>query len=145
MDIDPMGRAERSEPETFRARSLSVSLTVADLEKSRAWYRDVMRFTVENEYEREGKLAGVVMIAGTVRILLNQDDGARGWDRTKGEGFSLHLSTAQDVDEYAARIEEAGGSLAMPPTDMPWGTRSFRIVDPDGFKLSIASEAVDGE
>lgn len=140
MDLDPMGRMDRSEPQTFRARSLSVSLTVSDLEMSRAWYRDVLRFTVENEYEHEGKVVGVVMIAGNVRLLLNQDDGAKGWDRPKGEGFSLHMITGQDVDEYAAGIEARGGSLASQPADMPWGSRTFRIVDPDGFKLSVSSE-----
>jgi hypothetical protein len=30
-----------------------------------------------------------------VRILLNQDDGAKGFDRVKGEGFSLMFTTAQ--------------------------------------------------
>lgn len=58
----------------------------------------------------------------------------------KGEGFSLYITTAQDVDALAKRIEERGGSFATPPTDAPWGPCMFRLVDPDGFKLTIASE-----
>jgi uncharacterized glyoxalase superfamily protein PhnB len=33
-----------------------------------------------------------------------------------------------------------GGTLASEPTDMPWGQRVFRVKDPDGFVLVIASE-----
>ena len=96
-------------------------------------------FTVDQEYEREGKLRAVALIAGNVRILIVQDDGAKGWDRVKGEGFSLHFTTVQDVDEIAKRIKEFGGTLESEPADMPWGARAFRLQDPDGFNLTISS------
>ncbi len=78
----------RSEPESFRARTLSASLTVKDLAKSLAWYHDVVGFSVEREHRREGTLRAISLSAGDVRILINLDDGAKGWDRAKGEGFS---------------------------------------------------------
>lgn len=131
---------QRAQPESLRARSLSASLTVKDLQKSLTWYRDVVGFTVDQQYEREGKLRAVALKAGAVRILINQDDGAKGWDRVKGEGFSLQFTTAQSVDEIAKRIRDRGGVLASEPADMPWGVRMFRVVDPDGFKLAISSE-----
>lgn len=140
MSNEADSESERATPESFRARSMSVSLTVKDLETSLAWYRDVVGFTADQRYEREGKLVSVALKAGSVRILINQDDGAKGWDRAKGEGFSLHFSTAQDVDRIAERIKERGGMLASEPTDMPWGSRAFQLVDPDGFKLTISSE-----
>jgi uncharacterized glyoxalase superfamily protein PhnB len=130
----------RADPETFRARALTASLTVQDLEKSLAWYSEVVGFVVDQKYEREGALRAVALKAGTVRILLNLDDGARGWDRVKGEGISLQFTTAQSVDEIAERIRERGGSLESEPADMPWGARMFRLKDPDGFKLVISSE-----
>jgi lactoylglutathione lyase len=136
----PDGTTRRAQPESFRARSLSASLTVNDLQKSLAWYRDVAGFTVDQQYEREGALVAVALKAGDVRLLIGRDDGAKGWDRRKGEGMSLMLTTAQDVDELARRIVERGGTLESEPTDMPWGQRVFRIQDPDGFKLAIASE-----
>lgn len=130
----------RTQPETLRARTLSASLTVNDLKKSLAWYTDVVGFFIEERYERDGELRAVALKAGNVRILIGQDDGAKGWDRVKGEGFSLHLTTAQDVDAIANRIKERGGTLLAEPTDMPWGSRVFRLQDPDGFKLNISSE-----
>jgi len=78
--------------------------------------------------------------AGTVRILLNQDDGAKGFDRVKGEGFSLQFITSQSVDDIANRIKAHGASLDTEPADMPWGVRSFRVRDPDGFRFAISSE-----
>lgn len=135
----PAGTQMRAEPESLRARSILASLTVKDVQKSLAWYRDVVGFTVDQQYEHDGKLRGVVLKAGDVRILLGQDDGARGWDRVKGEGFSLQLMTTQSVDEIANRIKQHGGTLESEPTDMPWGARVFRFKDPDGFKLAISS------
>lgn len=39
--------------ESFRASALAASLTVRDLQASLAWYRDVVGFAVDREYERE--------------------------------------------------------------------------------------------
>ncbi len=133
-------RPVRAQPESFRGRTLSASLTASDLEKSLAWYRDVMGFTVDRRHEREGKLYAVSLKAGDVRLLLGQDDGAKGWDRTKGAGFSLRITTVQDIDGLAKRVTERGGTLDMEPTDTRWGTRLFRLKDPDGFTLVISSE-----
>jgi uncharacterized glyoxalase superfamily protein PhnB len=136
----PAGNTKRAQPESLRARALSASLTVKDLAKSMAWYRDVVGFTVDREHEREGKLVGVSLKAGDVRILINQDNGAKGWDRAKGEGFSLQFTTTQSVDDIANRIKGLGGTLDTEPTDMPWGPRVFRVRDPDGFRLAFSQE-----
>jgi uncharacterized glyoxalase superfamily protein PhnB len=129
----------RAQPESLRGRELAASLTVKDLQKSLSWYRDVMGFTVERMHERGGSMIAVSLKAGDVRILINQDDGAKGWDRMKGAGLSLQITTAQDIDEIAGRIKERGGVLDTEPTTMPWGPRIFRLSDPDGFKLVISS------
>ena len=130
----------RTQPESFRAREMTASLTVKNLGQSVAWYRDLLGFTVDREIERDGKLRAVALKAGAIRILLNQDDGAKGFDRVKGEGFSLQFITSQSVDEIADRIKSHGGALETEPADMPWGARVFRVRDPDGFKFAISSE-----
>ena len=129
----------RAQPESFRARALTASLTVKDLEKSLAWYRDIVGFTVRQRHERDGKLVAVSLKAGSVELLIGRDDGAKGWDRVKGEGMSLQLATTQNIDELAARIKAHGGALVTEPADMPWGVRVFRVQDPDGFKFVISS------
>ncbi len=135
----PDNASKRSKFESLHASMFSVSLTVKDLTKSLAWYSDVLGFTIDRKIEREGKLRSVALKAGDVRLSINQDDGAKGWSRIKGEGFSLQITTDQNIDKIATRIKELGGTLESEPTDMPWGSRSFRLKDPDGFKLTISS------
>lgn len=130
----------RSLPESFRGRSLQASLTVKNLQTSLEWYRKVLGFTVDQRHERDGKLAAVSLKAGAVRLLLNQDDGAKGLDRVKGEGVSLMITTAQDINEFAKAVKAKGGVLDLEPTDMPWGARVFRLRDPDGYRFAISSE-----
>ncbi|HXQ29043.1 MAG TPA: VOC family protein [Gemmatimonadales bacterium] len=135
--MSPQGTKDLEQP--FQARSLEASLTVKDIETSLAWYRDVVGFAVDRRHEREGVLRAVSLKAGDVRILINQDNGAKGWDRVKGEGFSLQFTTEQSIDAIAGRIKTHGGTLESEPADTPFGTRMCRLRDPDGFKLTISS------
>lgn len=125
--------------DSFDATALAASLTVKDLAKSLAWYRDVVGFSVAREFAREGTLRAASLQAGQVRILLTQDDGAKGLDRAKGVGFSLQLTTRQDIDAIAARVRAAGTTLETEPADA-FGARVFRVRDPDGFLLVFSSE-----
>jgi uncharacterized glyoxalase superfamily protein PhnB len=134
----PPSTATSIPPEALDAQTLGVSLTVRDLQTSLAWYRDVVGFTVHQEHHREGTLIAIALRAGAIRLLIGQDNGAKGVDRVKGEGFSLLLTTTQDIDALASRIKARGGTLDMEPTDM-WGTRAFRLRDPDGFRFTISS------
>lgn len=120
------------------ARSLDASLTVRDLSASVVWYCDVVGWTVTREYRREERLYAVAIHAGSVELLLVQDDGAKGLDRPKGEGFSLQITTAQSIDDLAARIKERGGVLDAEPFSMA-GKRAFRLRDPDGFRFTVSS------
>ena len=123
-------------PEKFHG-STSVSITVKDLQKSVTWFQNVFGFGIERTYEFDGKVAIVAMKAGDVRISLNQDDGAKGWDRIKGLGFSINIWTTEDIDGIASRIKASGGTLDSEPVDAPWGARFFRLTDPDGYKFAV--------
>jgi uncharacterized glyoxalase superfamily protein PhnB len=136
-NLDGANKPIESEP--FHATVLSVSLTVKDLDKSLAWYHDVVGFTIDRKLERDGKVRAVILTAGNARLSINQDDGAKGWERIKGEGFSFNITTDQNIDKIANWIKERGGKLETEPADMPWGSRAFRLKDPDGYKLAISS------
>ncbi len=129
----------RQEPESLRLRSAGPSFTVSDIEKSLAFYRDVLGFTLKERWEQDGVLHGVEMVAGSVTFWLGQDDWKKGRDRAKGQGFRMYCGTSQDVDVLAERIKAAGGTLTEEPTSRPWGGRDFALVDPDGFAITIAS------
>jgi len=122
----------------LRADALNPSLTVSDLQKSLAWYRDVLGLEVQREMVRDGVVRAVAMTAGTVRFLLNQDDGAKGPNRPRGTCMSMNIITRQSVDAVAAHIKAHGGSLLSEPADMPWGMRVFRVADPDGYVFAVS-------
>jgi uncharacterized glyoxalase superfamily protein PhnB len=130
-------RPKRHQPETLRLRSVTPSFTVADVEKSLSWYRDVLGFHPRDRWEQDGKLSGVEMVAGSVTFVLNQDDWKKGRDRVKGEGFRIYCETVQDVDVLAVRAKAQGAKLTQEPRDQPMGMRDFSLVDPDGFKITI--------
>ena len=123
----------------FEATSLGASLTVNDLASSVAWYRDVLGFVVEKEYDRDGVKFAARLTAGPVAILVTQDTGEKGLNRIKGEGFSLQFTTKQSIDAIAERVKSHGVVLDTEPADI-WGARVFRVRDPDGFRLVISSE-----
>ncbi|HEV8446419.1 MAG TPA: VOC family protein [Gemmatimonadaceae bacterium] len=124
---------------SLTATDLGASLTVASVSRSRDWYREVLGFTLDREFEREGNLFAASMRAGAARVLLTQDNGAKGENRTKGEGFSLQFTTQGNVDAIADRAKAAGATLDTEPSDV-WGQRVFRLRDPDGFRLVISSQ-----
>jgi uncharacterized glyoxalase superfamily protein PhnB len=125
----------------LHATTLGCSITCRNVEESIRWYRDVVGFAVARTFESGGKTAGAVIVAGDIRIVLNQDDGKLGWDRIKGQGIYLQINVAApaDVDAVAARIKAAGGALLNEPADREWGVRMFQFRDPDGFKLGIST------
>ncbi len=126
--------------ESLRLTSVSPSLTVNDVEKSLAWYCDVLGFTVDQRWESEGKLLGAEVKAGSVVFMIGQDDWKKGRDRVKGAGVRIYCDTDQDIDRLAARIKANGGTLAQEPKDQPWGMRDLAIDDPDGYKITIAKD-----
>ena len=132
--------APKKSAAALRMTDASPSFTVDDLERSLAWYRDVLGFSVDERWERDGKLMGVSLQAGDVTFMIGQDDWQKGRDRRKGEGFRIYCDTRQDVDALAAKISANGGTLDSGPEDQPWGSRTFSLTDPDGFKITIGRE-----
>src|SRR3989440_12251887 len=90
-------RPERQQPESLRLRSLAVSLTVNDLGRSLAWYRDVLRFTVGERWPDGGQLRGVQLKAGSCDLMLKHGDFATGRDRKKADAMRIWSSTPQDI------------------------------------------------
>ena len=124
--------------DSLTADSLDVSLTVADVRTSANWYRDALGFAIDREHEREGKLIAISLRAGSIRILVTQENNARGAERVKGEGFSFQITTRMNIDDIANRAKQAGVTLDTEPTDA-FGVRMFRLRDPDGFRIVFSS------
>ncbi len=127
-------------PDTpLQAKSLAPSFTVDDLQQSIRFFEG-LGFGVEERWEENGVLLGVMLQAGQAHIGLSQDDWKKGRDRQKGVGMRVFIGTNQDIDGLAARAKAAGITLDQEPHDTPWGSRAFEVSEPSGFKLTISTE-----
>ena len=125
--------------EALQVSTLGIGLTVDDLQKSIKFY-EAFGFVVDERWEENGTLLGVMLRAGRNQIGLNQDDWKKGRDRKKGVGTRLFIATSQDVDEIARRAKNAGITLTSEPHETEWKSRAFEVTDPTGFLLTISSE-----
>ena len=125
--------------EGLQISAIVPSVTVDDLQKSITFY-EALGFTVDERWDDNGTLLGVMLRAGKSQIGLSQDDWKKGRDRKKGIGMRLFMSTTQNVDEIAERARAAGIQLNSEPYDTEWNTRAFEVTDPSGFLLTISSE-----
>ena len=126
--------------EAVQISAIVPTLTVDDLQKSIAFY-EAFGFAIDERWEENGTLLGVMLRAGSTQIALNQDDWKKGRDRQKGIGVRLSISTPPgSVDEIAKRAKNAGITLKSDPHDTEWKSRAFEVSDPSGFLLTIFSE-----
>ena len=123
---------------TTNATGVMPILTVDDLQKSTDFFTG-LGFEVDERWEENGVLLGVMLKAGAVRLGVNQDDGKKGRDRVKGVGMRLIIEVTDDVDSVAARARTAGITLTREPHDTEWGTRAFEVKEPSGFLLTVTS------
>ncbi len=127
--------------EAVQISAVVPTLTVDDLQQSIAFY-EALGFAIDERWEDNGTLLGVMLRAGTTQIGLNQDDWKKGRDRKKGLGVRLSLSAATpgSVDALAKRATNAGITLTSEPHDTEWKSRAFEVSDPSGYLLTIFSE-----
>jgi uncharacterized glyoxalase superfamily protein PhnB len=128
----------RIDPQSLRLRTLAPSFTVDDVERSKRFYVDGLGFTVKDTWEKDGKVLGYMLVAGSCEIGIGQDDWAKGRDRKKGIGWRLYAETTQDLDALAKRLRGHGVEVDG-PKESSWGPRILSVTDPDGFVLTLHS------
>ena len=107
-------------------------LVVRDIEKSVAYYRDALGFSVDFSYGEPPSYAGVYR--GSVLVHLQAESQA---DRPPG-GSAVYLYV-EDADRTHAELRERGARIEKEPQDYPYGLRDFDVRDLDGNRLVIAS------
>jgi lactoylglutathione lyase len=116
-----------------------VILFVADLERSVAFYRDVigLPFKLQGdgyvEFASQGTRFGLYD-RNRLEELTGQDSTTPG--RPGGEVVFL----VEDVDAEAERLRAAGATILKGPLDRAWGHRTVHVEDPDGFVVELAQE-----
>jgi PhnB protein len=93
----------------------------------------------------DGSVAHAEIRIGDSPIMLGEECPERGASAPPtigGSAVSLHLYV-KDVDAAFARATGAGCKVEMPPTNMFWGDRYCKLVDPYGHKWSLGTHVED--
>ena len=119
------------------------NLLVRDLDKSSAFYRDVLGFNVVATVPPEAPFVFVWMQRDGVNVFLN-DAAASGQEyptlrgRPIGGSLTIYI-TMSGIDDYFKTISLRAVIEATLETK-PYGMRGFALVDPDGYVLTFAEE-----
>jgi catechol 2,3-dioxygenase-like lactoylglutathione lyase family enzyme len=119
----------------------AITLFVEDLQRSKAFYRDV--FDVPAVYEDETSAAfkfenlivNLLAIPAARELI---DPGPVG-DRDAGSRFQLTI-WVDDADAVCAELASRGVALLNGPMSREWGMRTASFTDPDGHIWEIAQE-----
>jgi predicted enzyme related to lactoylglutathione lyase len=109
-------------------------LAVPDLERSAAFYRDVLGFTV-HAISDPGWL---FFVKGDCQIMAGACPDALP-PRQLGDHSYYGYLVVDDVDAYHGRVQAAGAEVTKPLRDEPWGMREFGLRTVDGHRLMIGS------
>ncbi|MTG90528.1 bleomycin resistance protein [Cellulosimicrobium sp. BIT-GX5] len=118
-------------------RSLFPILTVADVERSLGFYRDLLRGTVEHAFPDDGPPVYVSVHVGGSPLGIGLDDGTA----PAGVPRTALWVYVDDCDRAVEHLAAAGVPVLEPPTDQPWGERVARVQDPDGTVVVLGQAA----
>lgn len=123
----------------MQARLSFVTLGVADLERAKRFYNEVLG------WEPMHDAGGVVMykLNGLVLSLFPQHelaDDAQVENEGRGSRFTLAqcLRSTEEVDAFFTRLRKHGVTITKEPVKVFWGGYSGYFADPDGHLWEIA-------
>jgi len=124
-----------------------LTLGVADLERSLAFYRDGLGLPTEGIVGREfehGAVAFFELAGGLKLAIWGEDDLAHDAGLQKRPGSSTPFSIAhnvtsrEEVDEVMNQAKAAGGKIVKPAADTFYGGYAGYFADPDGHLWEVA-------
>jgi len=115
-----------------------VILYVQDLERSVAFYRDVLGFEVK--LEGDGYVEFVTEAGKFGLLERSMLSGLIGPTPAPAGPQGEILFLVEDADAEADRLQRAGVEILSGPQDRPWGHRTVHLLDPDGFVIELAQE-----
>jgi uncharacterized glyoxalase superfamily protein PhnB len=122
------------------------NLVVSNVERSLAFYRDVLGFAVTATVPDSGPFAFAWMQRDGVNVFLNSHDSVEEHAglASRPIGGTATLFIVLEADDVAAGVDALFASVSprakvmMPMKDQFYGMREFGIEDPDGYVIFFA-------
>jgi catechol 2,3-dioxygenase-like lactoylglutathione lyase family enzyme len=128
--------------------SVTPNLIVQDIERSTAFFRDVLGFSVKHTVPDAGPFVFVWLERDGVPVFLNARQAAEhdypGASRRPAGGTAAMFFVVTDVDALHATVSPRA-TIVMPLKTQFYGMREFAIEDPDGHILTFAERVTANE
>ena len=118
----------------------SFVLAVPDLERSAAFYRDVLGF----EIREMGDAGWRMYVRDACRIMAGECPDATPVAELGDHSYVAYL-VVDDIDALHGKVAAAGADFVKALATEPWGMREFGVRTIDGHRIMFGQEAgVDG-
>jgi catechol 2,3-dioxygenase-like lactoylglutathione lyase family enzyme len=110
-------------------------LAVPDLQKSAAFYRDVLGFTIHEIGDPGWRFFlkdGFCVMAGECPDAIAPRD--------LGDHAYFAYIVVDDIDAYFEQVRDAGAEILKAVQSEPWGMREFAIRTADGHRIMFGME-----
>ena len=127
----------------YELSSLTPNLIVADVERSMAFYRDILGFTVQTTVPDASPYVFAILRSGGVEVFLNSPGPAFEEypvlkDRPLGGTLTLFIHMTGIQAAYASLKTEV--NVVMPLEKKWYGPTEFACTDPDGYVITFAEQ-----
>jgi len=127
----------------YDLKKLTPNLVVASVERSVAFYRDVLGFAVSTTVPESAPYVFAIVQSGSVEIFLNAPEPAGAEypsfkDRPIGGTLTLFVDVAGIARAYEAL--KARVKVVMPLEKKWYGVTEFACPDPDGYVITVAEQ-----
>jgi uncharacterized glyoxalase superfamily protein PhnB len=124
--------AERAEMKILRTTFV---IAVPDLQRSAAFYRDVLGFEIQNI----GDPGWLMYVRDSCRIMAGECADATPPTQLGDHSYFAYLIVDQ-VDEFYAKASAAGVDIVKRLATEPWGMREFGLRTVDGHRIMFGEE-----
>lgn len=111
-------------------------LAVPDLDRSAAFYRDVLGF----EIREIGDPGWRMYVRDACRIMAGECADAMPISQLGDHSYFAYL-VVDDIDAFHDRARAAGADIVKALATEPWGMREFGLRTADGHRIMFAQEA----
>jgi catechol 2,3-dioxygenase-like lactoylglutathione lyase family enzyme len=118
----------------------AINLIVGDLQRAKAFYRDVFGLPPQHEDEDTAMFRFTDTYVFLQRGATHQDGAAGDVLSLAQKGVGQFVIFVDDVDAVGAELDQAQVAIISGPAERDWGMRTLTFADPGGYTWEITQE-----